>query len=529
MYHQQDVAQPGKRRTFMAAFLLLAVAACIVPLLAHLLCQVLPDDDAYITFRYARNFIEGHGLVYNEGERVFGISSPLYLLWLTAVAGTTGAPIEVVAVRCNVIFYLLSALGTFLVLKHSTGRMSIAVAGLLPYAFHPGLMKLSLGGMEPFLFVSILQFSLLAAFRGRLATASVLAGLSALARPEGLLSMAGILLFVNLRDWRKIMVCLLLFAVPILAWAIPATVIFGTPVPHSIVAKSLPLYPLPEGYATGMMLQGFDRWAWATLLAGLDARLRFFVVILSGAAIMLGSLLQDSAARLRSTACLVLMVVFFAFYAITNPLLLEWYWPHLLVFLMISLLAGLGGWSAFALEAIRYRGEALKALAPAAALLWITMLVIHAWSGVTSLGGRPWNVGRDTDPTVLRTITYKEAGEFLNGLVTAPSTVAAPEIGALGYAYRGRILDVCGLVSPQAIRYLPVSGEERGSPEISAISTKLVEDLAPDYIVTMDVFAFKSIYSNRQFRVDYEQVEKLELPMELWGCRSVRVWQRKPD
>jgi hypothetical protein len=37
-------------------------------------------DDAYISFRYAQNLVEGHGLVYNPGERVQGYSNLLYTL-----------------------------------------------------------------------------------------------------------------------------------------------------------------------------------------------------------------------------------------------------------------------------------------------------------------------------------------------------------------------------------------------------------------------------------------------------------------
>ncbi len=39
-------------------------------------------DDAYITFRYARNMAEGKGLVYNPGERIQGSSTPLFLMLL---------------------------------------------------------------------------------------------------------------------------------------------------------------------------------------------------------------------------------------------------------------------------------------------------------------------------------------------------------------------------------------------------------------------------------------------------------------
>ena len=41
-------------------------------------------DDAFISFRYARNLVEGHGLVYNPGERVEGYTN---LLWTLFAAG----------------------------------------------------------------------------------------------------------------------------------------------------------------------------------------------------------------------------------------------------------------------------------------------------------------------------------------------------------------------------------------------------------------------------------------------------------
>lgn len=58
----------------------LAVAALAFALLAARFDWVC--DDAYITFRYARNLAEGHGLVYNAGEAIEGYSNFLWTLWL---------------------------------------------------------------------------------------------------------------------------------------------------------------------------------------------------------------------------------------------------------------------------------------------------------------------------------------------------------------------------------------------------------------------------------------------------------------
>ena len=47
-------------------------------------------DDAFISFRYARNLLEGHGLVFNRGEYVEGYSNFLWVLELAALWGAFG-------------------------------------------------------------------------------------------------------------------------------------------------------------------------------------------------------------------------------------------------------------------------------------------------------------------------------------------------------------------------------------------------------------------------------------------------------
>lgn len=48
-------------------------------------------DDAYISFRYAKNLVEGHGLVFNPGERVEGYTN---FLWTLLTAGAIGLGLD---------------------------------------------------------------------------------------------------------------------------------------------------------------------------------------------------------------------------------------------------------------------------------------------------------------------------------------------------------------------------------------------------------------------------------------------------
>jgi hypothetical protein len=47
-------------------------------------------DDAYITYRYARNIASGVGFVYNAGERVLGTTTPAYTLLMALLSKLAG-------------------------------------------------------------------------------------------------------------------------------------------------------------------------------------------------------------------------------------------------------------------------------------------------------------------------------------------------------------------------------------------------------------------------------------------------------
>lgn len=59
----------------------LALAALVVACFAYNVHEYwFLGDDGYIAFRFAKNLVEGHGLVYNPGERVEGYTQPVWVL-----------------------------------------------------------------------------------------------------------------------------------------------------------------------------------------------------------------------------------------------------------------------------------------------------------------------------------------------------------------------------------------------------------------------------------------------------------------
>ncbi len=76
------------------------------------------QDDAFISFRYARNLVAGHGLVFNPGEPVEGYTN---FLWTLLIAGGMAVGIEPVA--CSFALGLMCFVFTLLATYQLAGRL----------------------------------------------------------------------------------------------------------------------------------------------------------------------------------------------------------------------------------------------------------------------------------------------------------------------------------------------------------------------------------------------------------------------
>ncbi len=153
-------------------------------------------DDAFISFRYARNLLEGHGLVFNPGEYVEGYTNLLWVLELAALWKVLGIPPEQAApwlsVACTV--GVVAMLGVWLVrLPQLRHRWLVAwmAFGLLCSSATFAVWT-SGGGLETrqftlFIVVAVVCLSLWRSKRWGLVVASLSLALAAYTRPEGLL------------------------------------------------------------------------------------------------------------------------------------------------------------------------------------------------------------------------------------------------------------------------------------------------------------------------------------------------------
>jgi len=498
----------------------------------HARVEILPFDDAYITYRYVANFLAGRGLVYNVSERVFGSTTPLYVLWLILLkASFPAVALPTLAVRANALFHLLSAIALVGMSYHLLGRWlpALCLGSLL--ALSPEMLNVSAGGMETFLFIALAigAFWALAYQRSRLA--AILAGLSLLARPEGAFVVGIWGLSWLLRKGRRDWLAPLLVAWPLAGWVIFATPYYGTPVPHSLIAKSAPLYVLPRGEAAAYIMAQLSRWGWLQrpmAFAPRPGALVTFVIL----ALSLHGLSVSPGARQRAGwAPPIMLVSVIALYALANTLVFQWYLPMIWVFWALVIVTGLPHFGVWIADRARWVSTLRRRMLVGILTFLGLVVVAHVQLGDFVV---LWRAGRILNPSVatpdrMRVEAYRQAAMWLNDMASATATAAAPEIGAFGFYFRGHIYDACGLVSPQALPFLPVPADERLHGAVGAIGTAFVRATRPDYVVTLPYFSSKSIDRDAWFQANYSLIKRIPLPMEIAGSAEVLIYSRKPD
>lgn len=131
------------RRTWIGV--LAAVAALAALVAAER--QAWVCDDALITFRYVHNWVTGHGLVFNAGERVEGFSNPLFVLLLTPFAAA-GRDLFAVSTAIGVAATMLEAALIVWIAARATGSTLAAVAAAAIFVSDRIVAVWATGGLE---------------------------------------------------------------------------------------------------------------------------------------------------------------------------------------------------------------------------------------------------------------------------------------------------------------------------------------------------------------------------------------------
>ncbi len=524
---------------------LIPITIIILAIAARLIPGPRTVDDSFITYRYARNILAGEGFVYNPGEQVLGTTTPLYTLTMVALGaliGGTEANFPVIALTINALADALTALLLWKLGK-SLGYKYTGAAAALIWAVAPFSVTFAIGGLETSLYVLLLTSAIYTHTKNQHKRTALLAALSLLTRPDALLLLAplGFSRLIShlaprtphptyrstLSRIRDLLPELIVFAIPTAAWFTFAAFYFGSPIPHSILAKSL-AYRLPQTAALVRLLQHYTTPFLGHLTFGIPwigvglIVYPFFFIIGTRAALRANQQLWPWA---------IYPWFYFAVFAIANPLIFRWYLTPPLPALTFFILIGMEHFIKNITSKVDERAGAQGWRARIGTVL--LPLVILFPLALTTQG---WVLTPDHGPTrpapkmawFKLELLYREAAEILsNEIGDAPETLpvlAAGDVGVLGFHTPTRILDTVGLNSPQSTTYYPLDVSFYAINY--AIPPNLIFDQQPDYIIILEVYGREGLFKDARFEESYTLLEKIST--NIYGSDGMLIFKKTP-
>jgi hypothetical protein len=474
--------------------------ALIVAIGFRALMPAAPFDDAYITFRYARNLSEGLGFVYNSGQPVLGTTTPLFTALLAAAAlGWGSAAIPDAANLISLASDAAAVLLLYHLARRAFGSGLVALLLATAYALNPFRASVAAGGMEASLFTLLLLLSFERLVLARsLVGGGIAAALAILVRPDALLFLAPYFASLWLGDRRFAVRSLLLIGVLLSPWLIGSTLYFGSPLPNSIIAKGH-AYTFQAGFASCFVVAFFGTGVvqpcWELPMpAVLPAALGIAAVVIG---------LIHAVRRMPQFAGLVASgpVYLIVLAGLNAPMFFPWYFYPALPSLLFGIVSAV--WFLPSLS------RKMRSLAAGLALL-ATVVGPAYHLAVT----QPWPMSRE------REAVFRELCSAFDRQIPSKAVVLAPDIGVIGWCLeKAEIVDPIGLVSPAAIAFL------EGDPDLRVISPALVAASEPDYIVTVDQYLLPLLVERDRFAREFELVWDREFSVS-GDIQHLLVFQR---
>lgn len=481
-------------------------------------------DDAFITFRYARNIVDGIGFVYNAGERVLGTTTPLYTLLMAALSALSGwrdfpwMALWVNALADAAVCLVLLRLG-----RKLSGRRAVGAAAAVLWAIAPMSVAFAIGGMETSVFILLLTLMADLYLSGRTRWAAFTAGLLLLTRPDGVLLVAPIVFDQLIRAWRERRWPWAEAAIFIgtgLPWAIFATLYFGSPIPNSVAAKS-EAYLLPPASALVRLLQHYSTPFFENDLIGSFWQLwGVFVYLFLCLVASLAAFRRDT----RTWPIALYPWLYLVVFAAANPLIFRWYLTPPLPFYFLLILTGISQLGEGIGSRLKLSAVSSHAKRSAIALLPSVFFFFSLLNGWTL---KPDHGPQRPAPSMAwhqLELIYEDVGRELAGRVTPQATViAAGDIGALGYYSGARILDTVGLISPETAAYFPLDPDLYTSISY-AIPPQLIVDEQPDFVVLLETYGRKGLLRDARFHSAYALYKKI--PTTIYDSDGMLIYER---
>lgn len=380
-------------------------------------------DDGYIYLRVADNILQGRGWVFNPGDRVNPCTSSPYTILVVLLRLVFSSPVATlltaytlgVIALCGIQYFALRSEGRAL-------AFAVAVASVCePVLFHSV-------GMETTLFLTCVLGAAWAYQKDAQVVCGGLCALAAMNRPEGLALIVGISALHAIWKRQSLKTAQLAFLAVLVPWLCFSRLYFGSFVSNSISAKAAQVQ---------LGLLNFHMSWGGMLLHRMWIPPATILLAIAGAIVAIF--------KLRKTNSFPAIVILFGFvHTITYTVLqapfnYRWYYaPTNLSINMAGLLAIF-----WILEKIRTR---IKTDSSARDWLWPTTSLVAGLLLISRMGAMPFEV-----PEPYVSDEYVTVGKWIRSHSLETDRVACVEIGYLGYVTQRPIVDVYGLIHPQAL------------------------------------------------------------------------------
>ncbi|MCB0324991.1 MAG: hypothetical protein KDD69_15515 [Bdellovibrionales bacterium] len=507
----------GKSESSLKAFALiqLLLAICFVTYL-RIESGAYPGDDAYMTLKAARNIAAGNGFVHNVGERVYCTTTPLYALLVAALSFATTLDPVTVAFVLNGALDPLVVCALFWLILSQTSSYALAGASALLFSVSRFFLSSSHLLMESSLFTFLALASLCAySLKGRRRILlGIFVGLLILTRPEGGLFALMYLFYLCWKErrlpLRELSGCFLVT----LPWLLFAFYYFGTPIPHSIIAKAAS-YSRSPGETFSLLTAAFTEQFASVHASGILRR------GICGVLLLLYFLGVHREWK-RGSLLLVYHLFALAFvvaYSVANPFMFEWYFTMPEPSYCIGILVGIRTVLSRLLPVSR-QAVALSL----GTILWAFALGSQYFA--EPFVRHPSGLGTRFNPDFFeREALYERAARDLEAEVSKETKIVAPEFGAFSYHSSAKLLSSLGHINPEVVPFLDLIPKSSRPGINNGVPREMLQGLRPDYLVSLEMFLSDDLRADDWFAAHYQVVR--EYPSKAFGIsQNLLVYKR---
>jgi hypothetical protein len=343
-----------------------------------------------------------------------------------------------------------------------------------------------------------------------------------------------------------------IYGLTLAPWLLFATLYFGSPLAHSVVAKSAAyrmepysaLVRLIQHYATPF----FEHETLGTGWVAVGAILYLFLSLLGGWAMVRRGSAPGTGARSnggssgggggtggeapgvrgRLLPLAVYPWLYLTAFSLYNPLLFRWYLAPILPMYTLCILYGahclLGDLAGAVQQRMPAAASATRRAVEGLLLAAAVGMLLNAWTLHPDHG--PDRPAPEMAWFELELLYRRATLDLMAGQAIVPETrIAAGDIGAIGYLSGARIVDTVGLVSPEAVGYYPLPETAYVLPY--AVSTDLLLDERPDYAILLEAYVRNTLQRSPAFAEAYEVYRRW--PTDIYGSEGLLVYRKKGE